>query len=250
VAQGWTCETYREGVKRLIEMGYNYIAIGGMVRSQSKEILQVLKEVKKELKPGVKIHLFGIARLSITQDLVESGVTSIDSASYLRKAWLSSSANYYDVNNNPYTAIRIPMLKNQKSIKNINKNIKVSSLIKLEDKCLELLRKYDKGQSSVDEVIENIRNYEIGLGKESGLEERYRKTLREKPWKTCPCSICKDIGIEVIIFRGNNRNRRRGFHNLWAFYKNLTDILENPKKRNVQIGLPFEEDFKEKDVIC
>jgi hypothetical protein len=30
--------------------------------------------------------------------------------------------------------------------------------------------------------------------------------------------------MEIIIFRGNNRNRRRGFHNVWIFYK----IFKNP----------------------
>jgi len=50
----------------------------------------------------------------------------------------------------------------------------------------------------------------------------YAKTLRDRPWKECYCPICRSIGIEVIVFRGNDRNRRRGFHNLYVFHKLLT----------------------------
>mgnify|MGYP000215079610 CR=1 FL=1 len=61
------------------------------------------------------------------------------------------------------------------------------------------------------------------------LLEDYRETLKARPWEQCDCPICEDLGIEVAIFRGNNRNRRRGFHNTRRFY----DVLERelPKIR-------------------
>ena len=49
-------------------------------------------------------------------------------------------------------------------------------------------------------------------------------TLEARPWEKCDCKICKDIGVEVIIFRGNNRNRRRGFHNLYVYNKHLSEM--------------------------
>jgi hypothetical protein len=50
------------------------------------------------------------------------------------------------------------------------------------------------------------------------LLEDYRDLLSAKPWERCECPICVENGIEVAIFRGNNRNRRRGFHNTRRFY--------------------------------
>jgi hypothetical protein len=50
------------------------------------------------------------------------------------------------------------------------------------------------------------------------LLEDYRDLLNAEPWKRCDCPICTESGIEVAIFRGNNRNRRRGFHNTRRFY--------------------------------
>ena len=40
---------------------------------------------------------------------------------------------------------------------------------------------------------------------------------RPQPWKHCDCAVCRDAGIQVIIFRGTERNKRRGFHNLHVF---------------------------------
>ena len=48
------------------------------------------------------------------------------------------------------------------------------------------------------------------------------------PYTTLFRSICKEIGMDVIIFRGNNRNRRRGFHNTFVFYKLLSRIRNDP----------------------
>jgi hypothetical protein len=57
------------------------------------------------------------------------------------------------------------------------------------------------------------------------LRTLYNDVLTEKPWKKCTCAVCKDAGVEVIIFRGNNRNRRRGFHNTYVFYNLLKQIF-------------------------
>jgi hypothetical protein len=54
---------------------------------------------------------------------------------------------------------------------------------------------------------------------DGNLIESYRETLQVRPWENCDCPICEDLGIEVAIFRGNNRNRRRGFHNTYRFYQ-------------------------------
>jgi hypothetical protein len=35
------------------------------------------------------------------------------------------------------------------------------------------------------------------------------------------------LGIEVVVFRGNNRNRRRGFHNCYIVRKRL-EALKSP----------------------
>ncbi|EMC3067100.1 tRNA-guanine transglycosylase, partial [Salmonella enterica] len=50
-------------------------------------------------------------------------------------------------------------------------------------------------------------------------------TLGDRPWRKCECNICRSIGINVIIFRGAERNRRRGFHNIQVLYNRLQYTL-------------------------
>jgi hypothetical protein len=40
--------------------------------------------------------------------------------------------------------------------------------------------------------------------------------------------VCRKLGIHVIMFRGAERNKRRGFHNLSIFYARLQKELATP----------------------
>ncbi|ELZ52290.1 hypothetical protein C465_02071 [Halorubrum distributum JCM 9100] len=78
--------------------------------------------------------------------------------------------------------------------------------------------------SNYDRIWTIIRDYATWIGDDDLLDE-YQKTLHERPWETCDCPICHEHGIEVCIFRGNDRNRRRGFHNTRRFYDEFEDEL-------------------------
>ena len=68
-----------------------------------------------------------------------------------------------------------------------------------------------------DQLWVLVADYTAQVGDES-YRDAYEELLRREPWNECGCRICQDHGIEVAIFRGNNRNRRRGFHNTRRFY--------------------------------
>ncbi|WP_089650003.1 DUF6884 domain-containing protein [Halobacterium hubeiense] len=78
--------------------------------------------------------------------------------------------------------------------------------------------------SDYDRVWEVVRDYATWIGDDNLLQE-YQETLRNRPWEKCDCPICSEHGIEVCIFRGNDRNRRRGFHNTRRFYDEFKEDL-------------------------
>lgn len=223
VAQGYDSDTYKKSVKSLIEIGYEYIGIGGLVRYKTDFILKVINEIQPFI-DDINIHLFGISRLNHINDFIKLGVKSFDSASFFRKAWLRSGQNYLTSNNNWYTAIRVPQATNPKILNNaIINDISLNDLKKMEKESLQALIKFEKGKYNIKETLDTILKYDKLLLRNTNdgknLKEKYRKTLIDKPWENCDCKICKDIGIHVIIFRGCNRNKRRGFHNIWTFKK-------------------------------
>ena len=48
------------------------------------------------------------------------------------------------------------------------------------------------------------------------MKRRWRRGLGMRE-----CGLCHAAGVEIVIFRGTERNKRRGFHNLHAFRDRL-----------------------------
>jgi Queuine tRNA-ribosyltransferase len=246
--QGWSPESYATAVKSYIEMGYKYIALGGIARAPTAEIVEILQAVYHHLTPTTKIHLFGVGRLNAVPIFRHLGVNSFDSASPLRKAWLDPTANYHTMSGKTYAAVRIPKSGSLR-INNIVKAgiASLETLKQLEEKALASLRRFDEGRLAIDETLDALTAYDLLLelpreGKVDAIQatkrmnkhaQMYRVLLEDRPWKDCGCKICTDIGIEVVIFRGNDRNRRRGFHNTYVFNQRFTGLLNDADLLNL-----------------
>ncbi len=223
VAQGWSPKSYASAVSQLQKIGYSYIAIGGMVPLKTHEILASLREIDRVRRPETKLHLLGVTRTEHVTELVQLGVHSFDSTSPLRKAFKDDKDNYYTPERQ-FTAIRIPQVQgNPKLQKAISSGkVKQEEARWLEKASLLAMKRFDAGDVGMNEVLDVLRRYEDLYDKDgSDHTEAYRETLSERPWQQCPCEICRDLRYHVILFRGAERNRRRGFHNTWVFYRRL-----------------------------
>lgn len=235
--QGTDPQSYADSVDSCLEMGYQYLGLGTLIPKTNPEVIQILETVSTILnkldrrrRRTIKIHLFGITRAELLPEFKRLGVNSIDSASYLRKAWLRSGQNYLIKTGKWFTAIRVPYSSNPHLIQNAKKEgITEKDLCKREKRCLELLRKYENRSVRIERVLDAILSYdELLLRGWDGNHHRdkYKETLESRPWEKCECEICQAIGIDVVIFRGCNRNKRRGLHNMKVFY----DYMLNGKK--------------------
>lgn len=223
VAQGWDPRSYQRAARALMQMGYGAIAIGGLVRSQARDIVQVLASVQEVLRPGTQVHLFGVTRPEYAATFARLGVTSFDSASWLRRAWMDGRCNYF-LGTATFTAIRVPAAATVAR----KQELDVATVIAAEQAALAALRAFDRGAGSLEAARAAVFDYaalDTPLSKARRAD--YERTLVAQPWKQCDCTICRALGIEVIIFRGNNRNRRRGFHNTWQLYNRLQEVLSD-----------------------
>jgi hypothetical protein len=59
-----------------------------------------------------------------------------------------------------------------------------------------------------------VITYEDVIGAKKSYREQYAETLEAAPWRKCPCGLCEKHGVEMVIFRASERNKRRGFHNM------------------------------------
>ena len=230
VVQGWDPQSYHQAAKEIIDMGFDYIALGGQARSPSittEKILHRCSGLWKDKHLGV--HVFGIARKNLFEAYRKYGVTSFDNA-YHRRAWMSATNNY-EIGDKAYTAIRIPIKKTG------------AEPSRLEISVFTALRRQVEGEITSDRFLGILRSYEEKLKREQKSEGRkprtrklegvkrfsleYDRTLRDKPWMKCDCPMCR-IGVHICVFRGNQRNMRRGFHNLWNFYNVFQSFNRSP----------------------
>lgn len=217
VAQGWDPASYGRAARALMGMGYTHIAAGGLVRSQTEEVLAVLRAIQAELRPGTQLHLFGVNRPEQIDTFAALGVTSFDSASRLRRAWMDGRRNYF-LGNAAFSAIRVPEARALARKQDLDE----AEALRLERAALAALRAYDREEAGLEETYAAALAYAALAGEvKERTRQDYRETLARRPWMYCPCAICNRVGVEVIIFRGNNRNRRRGFHNTWQLYRQL-----------------------------
>lgn len=229
VAQGWSPKSYAKSVSALQKMGYRYIALGGLVPLKTTEILAVLTACYAKLNTETRLHLFGVTRLTHIPDFRSMGVISFDSTSPLRQAFKEDKGNYYSRikdecgSEKSYTAIRVPQVDINVQLKNriLSGKVKQAEAFRLEKECLDALRAYDKKPHHRKELIQLLVDYQALFGNLRNYAIEYEEVLRDQPWKKCSCEVCQTLGINVIIFRGAERNRRRGFHNLHVTYERL-----------------------------
>lgn len=241
IAQGWDAESRKEAVRKLVAMGYDYIALGGMARARgNKQIAETLTAISTVLKPETKFHVFGLARLSLIPDFVQFGVTSFDSASPIRRAFLGTGDdNFWSIDGQKYAAIRIPQAREKgnkrRGVDSTEEVMEKGGLTfeemrEMEQRALNAIRAFAQYEMGIEDALQIILAYDKIHGTNRDHEKSYRRTLSARPWENTECPICQQDGVEVIIFRGNNRNRRRGFHNVWAYYQRLQDILGDIEK--------------------
>jgi hypothetical protein len=243
VVQGWSPDSMAESARRLVAMGYSYLAIGGMAVLKSPEIKICLQAIREAIPASIRLHILGFAKAEDIGSFHGYDIASFDTTSPLLRAFKDAKHNYFlpgsGLGLRYFTAIRVPQaIENPKLQRAVKMGLfRAEDLVRMETAALGALRAFDRGESSIEETLHNVLVYNAPLveGKNyadskhsprlAQLSARYRETLTERPWKQCGCAICKAASIEVIIFRGSNRNKRRGIHNL-AVYKDHIERLD------------------------
>jgi hypothetical protein len=222
VAQGWSPASYARSVGDLQKMGYRLIGLGGMVPLKTDEILACLEAADAVRRPETRFHLFGVTRPLHLGRFRAYGVASCDSTSPLRQAFKDDRDNYYTPKRT-YPAIRVPQVEENPRMRSriVAGAIDQAEARRLERACLRALTEYDRGRGSAEQSLRCLRQYEQMHDGRKDRTREYREVLAARPWKDCPCTVCRHLGIHVLLFRGAERNRRRGFHNLFVTYQKL-----------------------------
>lgn len=208
------------------EFGYRHIALGGLVPLPDALVEQIVSRVMTvvaTLRPRPWVHLFGVFRPKLQARFRQLKVDSFDSATYFRKAWLRSDQNYLACNGRWYAALRVPMTADGRTRQRLEEcGLDIKTLERQERRVMQLLCCYDREEVGMQEVLDAVLSYDERLTRSSdmrSMREVYQRTLTDRPWRSCDCPFCRQAGIHVLIFRGANRNKRRGAHNTLMLYQ-------------------------------
>ena len=165
VVQGWDEDSYRRCARELLKLEFGYIAIAGQrnLTLLKAAILATLDEIQKTGR-SVKVHVLGTGSPKILSFYLAHDITSFDSATWFRQAWMSGKHNYFMAHGTQHTSYRATR---------------------------------------------------IGLGNFDPKDLTWETKI------TCPCPVCKAVGQQILLFRGHERNTRRGFHNVYQYYQLL-----------------------------
>ena len=229
VIQGIAARDYANQVGDYLDMGYRHLALGGLVPRADSEILDIVKKVTNAfggLRQRPWLHLLGIFRPSLQAQFRSLGVSSFDSATYFRKAWLRSGQNYLASDGAWYAAIRVPPTSDARTLARLrDSGFNERQITSLETAALNALHRYGRNEINIETCLRAVHAYDSLLARgetqNGDMLNAYRRTLESQPWKKCDCNVCREIGIDVMIFRGLNRNKRRGAHNTLQLYRQV-----------------------------
>lgn len=244
VIQGWSTESMAEAARRLTKMGYSYLAVGGTVPLKIAQISRLLEKLRDVLPKKVRLHLLGFGKIEELAILERYGVASFDTTSPLLRAFKDARKNYWvraaDGGLSYYTAIRIPQATENNKLKNkaLEGSLNQEDARRMEDRALRAIRAYAAGGATLDEGLDAVMEYWriLNWDEETSPSRRaiaaarqrklYAETLGDRPWERCGCRVCRESGVEAVIFRTSNRNKRRGIHNLHIFHTHLSEFRQ------------------------
>ena len=224
-AQGWSPASYADSVRALQDIGYRRIALGGMVPLKTPAILACLRSIDDIRLPDTQLHLLGITRVESMHTFAAHGVTSFDSTSAFRQSFMDDRKNYHTADS-AYVAIRVPQVDANPTLKRaiLAGTVAQRDAIRAERASLAALRAYTGTLITRRAALNALSDYESICHVAKSYLPAYEATLDAAPWTRCPCRICRTYGIEIAIFRGTERNKRRGFHNLSVLAGKMSSV--------------------------
>lgn len=238
VIQGWSAASMADSAAALVRMGYDYLAVGGTVPLKIDQLCRALAAVRAAIPDAVRLHVLGFGKIENLADIERYGVASFDTTSPLVRAFKDARKNYWARTEGVldyYTAVRIPQAieNNRLKTKAMRGLLDQEQIKRLEATALDAVRALASGSAPLDAALDAVMAYWAQLNwteEASEVQQRismakqrivYERTLGDRPWETCSCRVCREIGVEALIFRNSNRNKRRGMHNLHVFHEHL-----------------------------
>jgi hypothetical protein len=251
--QGYSPSTYRDSMRKILKMGYEYIAIGGLPAYSEKEVIELLPIIQEEIdragyRPG--IHLYGrFPSPSKVGYYLQNYVSSFDNNSSFISAAQSPCAYYdpeflttWETPSFLCSGAKIPPLKgpllsrlkrrdpdlHAKVAKKCDKTFKMFCEFARSGKTGDLkdfLRQYKRMNKAINAArLRPISNNQIVK-----INDRAKAALKNKGWERCDCEACEICGPHIVLVRGQ-RIPYLFLHNTYVQFARFQQELKKAKE--------------------
>ena len=204
--QGWSPNSYIECIQAFQKMGYKKIGLGGIAKLHWLKIVEILKSLKNII-GETEIHLFGVIQPRLLRAANLPNITSVDGLGAMRNAVANYGQSYRYEEKYWQTFPSLDDLSEERrsSFERLMENQSVS----LKD---------------IDPFISELSN-DYNLSKVSAAQRDLllQRSLSERIWEKCPCSVCSDLGWRVLL-NDKRYNHSRGFHNIYRMGMELRSL--------------------------
>ena len=146
-------------------MGYDYLALGGMVPLKSPEIKLCLAAIREVVPASTRLHILGFAKAEDIDSFHSFDIASFDTTSPLIRAFKDAKQNYYlpgeGLGLRYFTSIRVPQaIENPRLQRSVKRGVfRAEDLVAMESAALTSLRAFDRGEADLEETLHNIMVY-------------------------------------------------------------------------------------------
>ena len=193
----------------LQDMGYRRVEAGGLVGLKTPEILQVLRAAHEIARPDVEFHLrrdsHGPGPAVLRRDehrqharsASPSRTTRTTTTGWIATTWPCASPGRWERESQAPDQVR-EVDREAQRLSGVPNGV----------------RAFARGDT-VAPVLDALHEYQQLYGARR-ITRTPRRLSRPVLGSNAPARSAR-AGVEVVLFRGSERNKRRGFHNLWVF---------------------------------
>lgn len=257
--QGYSVNTYISSLRKILKLGYKYVAIGGLPSYSEKKVLELLIDIRKCIRKygdgNIGLHLYGrFPSPNAVLPFAKAGVTSFDNNySYIMAA--KTQCNVWNpeflfdedikVPNFPCYGIKIPSIRGKAIVsfkKKSEKNL-VDIIIKSANACYSSFVDFNRSQTprntkkfmiSYKKMYLCFQKYKVSNLSQTKLDSIFfaaENTLLHKTWKRCGCTACKKSKSHISLLRGGTRIYYTFFHNTYTQFARYLKELKKPRVR-------------------
>lgn len=262
--QGYSPESYIKSLKRILKMGYEYIAIGGLPAYSEKVVVELLPLLWKEIRkadPVPGVHLYGrFPSPKYVKYYIEHGVTSFDNNS----AFITAAKNpcsFYDPDylileheQSPAFrcyGVKIPSRRGPllRKLKKYRPDL-WEEAGEVSDKTFSAFCRFAINQSKnnkerlfkyyyeMDRILNDARVRPHHEKKLVQSFERCKTAINSRGWERCGCTSCRMLGPHILLMRGA-RIPHTFLHNTYTMYSRFRIELKKAEK-NVKLEKPYD----------